>query len=177
MKPTRRDKSHDINPRHQDWTLRRARGETCADIAREQGVDASTVAKATRRAERILAARFARSIQGQKMRMTHTLEQVIAKAFAQFEQSCQAELTTVETTTPQGAAQSRKLKAQFGNPAFLQAITAAVAKISDLWGINGDSHKPDEVEGFRWAGATEAQLVDEEIRKLTLERSRMRIDA
>ena len=156
--------------------MRRARGESCADIAREQDVDASTVAKATRRAERILAARFARSIQSQKMRMTHTLEQVIGRGFAQFEQSCQPEETTEEATTPQGTAQRRKLKAQSGNPAFLQAISAAVGKISDLWGMSGDSRKPDQDEGFRWAGATEVELMDEEIRRLTRERDRTRIE-
>ena len=51
-------------------------------------------------------------------------------------------------------------------------MNAAVRTIAELWSMNGDSRDADEY--FRWAGASEAELMDEEIRRLTRERERMK---
>ena len=168
--------ANEVSQKHQDWALRAARGTTIRAIAEDEGVTYEAVRKGVRRAERLLSAQWASSMRRVKMRLTHTYQQVIDVAFQQFQVSCLPEETTEHSTTAQSTTSRKKLKAQSGNPAFLQSIISATDKIACLWGVNGDTHTEEESEGFRWAGATEVELMDEEIRRLTHERQQMRIE-
>ena len=175
--PTHRKKDREINPRHQEWTLRAARGETYLKIADENDVSIAAVGQAVRRAEKILAAEFRGSAQRQKFRITQTFQQVVQKSFESYELSRRDESIEEVGTTAKGPTSKTRTKVRDGDTSHLSVAINAASKIAHLWGFDVPEDESNASEGFRWAGATEAQLVDEEIRKLTLERSRMRIDA
>ena len=175
--PTHRKKDREINPRHQEWTLRAARGETYQKIATEVGVSVGSVGAAVRRAEKILAAEFRGSAQRQKFRITQTFQQVVQKSFESYELSLRDDVSEESGMTANGPISKEKSRRRDGDTSHLSVAINAASKIAHLWGFDLPEDKSNAEEGFRWAGATEAELMDEEIRRLTRERADMKIEA
>lgn len=177
MRPTRRIRSTEINPLHQEWARRVARGETYQKISQEAGVSASAVGQAVRRAEKILGAEFRGSMRRVKYRLTRMHQEIMRLAFESYELSRRDESSEEVGTTANGPTSKTRTKVRDGDTSHLSVAINAASKIAHLWGFDLPEDTNNASEGFRWAGATEAQLMDEEIRRLTQERASMKVEA